>query len=126
MQIDTPFLAQISVLRRMKAAMRHLVTLSAMVTASQTFANSAVTNADVNLRAGPDLSFPAVMALREQTSVEVMGCQSDYQWCDVKVDALRGWVRADYLTATYENAEVNVAERGAAIGLPVLAFFMGA
>jgi len=126
MQISTQSLAQNSVFHRVQATIRRLVTFSAVVAASQVAAYSALTNADVNLRAGPDRDFPAVMALREQTSVEVMGCQSDYQWCDVKVDALRGWVRADYLTATYENAEVNVAERGAAIGLPVLAFFMGA
>jgi uncharacterized protein YraI len=126
MRTKTPNLTQSPFLDRVQVALRHLLTVGAIVTSAQVSAYSALTNADVNLRAGPDRGFPAVTALREQTPVEVMGCQSDYQWCDVKVDALRGWVRADYLTATYENTEVNVAERGSAIGLPVLAFFIGA
>jgi len=112
--------------QRLRTALRRLFALGAIFTTAQVAAYSALTNNDVNLRSGPDRSFPVVMEMREQTSVEVMGCQSDYQWCDVTIDALRGWVRADYLTATCENAEVNVAEKGASIGLPVLTFIIGA
>ncbi|MBP9906358.1 MAG: SH3 domain-containing protein [Rhodoferax sp.] len=122
----TLFSAQTSVYQRLQVALRRLAVVGAVLASSHAAAYSALTNADLNLRAGPDRDFPVVHTLRQSTPVEVMGCQSDYQWCDVRVESLRGWVRADYLSATFENGEVNVAERGASIGLPVLAFIIGA
>ena len=107
-------------------ACRGLFAASAMVAAMQAAAYPALTNAEVYLRAGPDTDFPIVHVLYPRTSLEVIGCEQDYQWCDVRADAGRGWVRADYLVATFDNREVNVAQNGAAIGLPVLAFLVGA
>src|SRR5512135_3213796 len=67
-------------------------------------ASPAVADRAVNLRAGPDASFPLVATLEQGTVVEVIGCESDYRWCDVETDGLRGWVYAAFLTVSYDNA----------------------
>ncbi|MBP9904550.1 MAG: SH3 domain-containing protein [Rhodoferax sp.] len=105
---------------------RCLLVAGATFAATHAAAYPAHTRAEVYLRAGPDTDFPIVHVLSPRTSLEVLGCQQDYQWCDVRTGVGRGWVSADYLVATYDNREVNVAQTGAAIGLPVLAFLVGA
>ncbi|MBK9442525.1 MAG: SH3 domain-containing protein [Comamonadaceae bacterium] len=107
-------------------ACRGLFVVSAMVAATHAVAYPAFTNAEVYLRAGPDIDFPIVHVLYPRTLLEVIGCEQDYQWCDVHSDAGRGWISAENLVATFDNREVNVAQNGAAIGLPVLAFLVGA
>lgn len=92
----------------------------------QAWAYPAVTIGIVNLRAGPDRQFPVVRVIPEQQTVDVKGCESDYQWCDVLVENQRGWVKADYLSSTFQETEINVAEKGVSIGLPIVAFALGA
>lgn len=93
---------------------------------AQAWAYPAVTIGTVNLRAGPDRHFPVVRIIPEHQAVDVRGCESDYQWCDVLVDNHRGWVKADYFAATFQETEINVAEKGVSIGLPIVAFALGA
>ncbi len=107
-------------------ACHSLLVISAMFAATQAAAYPAFTNGEVYLRAGPDTDFPIVHVLYPRTLLEVIGCEQDYQWCDVHSDAGRGWVNADYLVTAFDNREVSVAQNGAAIGLPVLAFLVGA
>ena len=52
----------------------------------------AYTNSPVNMCAGPAEDYPAVAQLPGGVPVTVMGCVSDYSWCDVVVPNLRGWV----------------------------------
>lgn len=73
------------------AALLFTVTLEAA-------AQSAVTNSDVNMRAGPDRVFPVVGWLPPRTSVRVFGCTSDRRWCDVASGRNRGWVHSRYLS----------------------------
>ncbi len=48
------------------------------------FAQSqAYTNSTVNVRAGPASDYPVVTQLPGGVPVSVMGCISNYQWCDV-------------------------------------------
>lgn len=94
--------------------------------AGAALAYPAVVTTDVNLRAGPDTQFPVARVLSARTPVEVLGCVSDYRWCDVQAGPWRGWVNAEFLWATYESSNVVVAERGPELGLPVLAFVIGA
>ena len=61
-------------------------------------AQSAVTNSNVNIRAGPDRMFPLVGWLPPRTSVRVFGCTSDRRWCDVASGRNRGWVHSRYLS----------------------------
>jgi uncharacterized protein YraI len=81
---------------------------------------------DLNLRAGPAPDFPVVRILPSGMRVEVVGCESDYQWCDVDAEGQRGWVSARYLEATYESRPVVVAQEGRAVGVPVVTFVIGA
>jgi uncharacterized protein YraI len=80
---------------------------------------------DLNLRAGPAADFPVVRVLPSGLRVEVVGCESDYQWCDVDAEGQRGWVYARYLEATFESRPVVVAQEGRAVGLPVVTFVVG-
>lgn len=81
---------------------------------------------DLNLRAGPSKEFPVVRVLYSGVTVEVIGCESDYQWCDVEAAGQRGWANARYLEATYENRPVIVAQQGSSLALPIIGFVVGA
>ena len=82
----------------------------------------AVTNQPVNLMAGPGDDYPVVTGLAPNQPVEVMGCVSTYEWCDVALDDLRGWVDGNALTYAYEGNYVPLESYGAVIGLPVIGF----
>ncbi len=83
---------------------------------------AAVTNQPVNLMAGPGDDYPVVTGLGPNQQVEVMGCVDTYEWCDVALDDLRGWVDGNALTYFYEGNYVPVESYGAVIGLPVVVF----
>jgi uncharacterized protein YraI len=82
----------------------------------------AVTNQPVNLMAGPGDDYPVVTGLAPNQPVEVMGCVSTYEWCDVALDDLRGWIYGGALTYAYEGNYVPLLSYGAVIGLPVVVF----
>jgi len=82
----------------------------------------AYTNQPINLMAGPGGDYPVVAGLAPNQPVEVMGCISTYEWCDVALDDLRGWVYGAALTYPYEGAYVPLQSYGAVIGLPVVVF----
>jgi uncharacterized protein YraI len=82
----------------------------------------AVTNEPVNLMSGPGDDYPVVAGLAPNQPVEVMGCVSGYEWCDVVLDDLRGWVYGGALTYAYEGNYVPLISYGAVIGLPVVVF----
>lgn len=88
--------------------------------------SEAYTSEPVDLYAGPSGEYPVVTELGPNVPVTVMGCVSDYSWCDVAMPGLRGWVYAAYLTYPYQGDYVPLAGYGAAIGLPVVAFSIGA
>jgi uncharacterized protein YraI len=79
-------------------------------------------NQPVNLMAGPDDSYPVVAGLAPNQPVTVMGCISDYTWCDVALDDLRGWIYGDALNYPYEGNYVPLESYGAVIGLPLVVF----
>jgi uncharacterized protein YraI len=82
----------------------------------------AVTNQPVNLMSGPGDDYPVVTGLGPNQPVEVFGCVSTYEWCDVGLDDLRGWVDGNALTYPYEGNYVPLQSYGAVIGLPVVVF----
>jgi len=86
---------------------------------------AAYTSEPVELYAGPAGDYPVVSELGPGVPVTVMGCVSDYSWCDVTVPGLRGWVYAAYLSYPYQGAYVPLAGYGAVIGLPIVAFSIG-
>jgi uncharacterized protein YraI len=95
--------------------------------ASSAFAQSqAYTSEPVDLYAGPSGDYPVVSELGPNVPVTVMGCVSDYSWCDVAMPGMRGWVYAGYLTYPYQGGYVPLTNYGAAIGLPIVTFSIGA
>jgi len=87
----------------------------------------AFTSKNVNLRAGPARDYPLVAQLRPGTPVSVAGCINGYTWCDVSLpDGNRGWVYAQNLNYPYQGNPVPVMSYGSSIGLPIIAFTLGA
>jgi uncharacterized protein YraI len=88
-------------------------------------ANEAQVTGNVNIYAGPDPGYPMVATLYAGTSVDVQGCTSGWEWCDVIVADNRGWVPGTYLQYYYENQPELVTDYGERIGIPIVAFSLG-
>ena len=87
---------------------------------------AAFTNAPVNVFAGPAPDYPVVSQLPQGLQVTVYGCVAGYSWCDIAVPNLRGWIDASALSYPYQGANVPILTYGAAIGLPIVTFSVGA
>ncbi|MEX3964745.1 SH3 domain-containing protein [Paraburkholderia sp. EG286B] len=88
--------------------------------------SAAYTSEPVDLYAGPSGDYPVVAELGPGQPVTVMGCVGDYSWCDVTVPGLRGWVYGGYLSYPYQGNYVPLTDYGAEIGVPIVAFSLGA
>lgn len=82
--------------------------------------------ADVNLRAGPDVDYPPITTLPAGAPVSIQGCIQGWTWCDVIAGYDRGWIAGTYLQEAYRGNRVIVTDYGASIGIPVVAFSLGA
>jgi len=90
-------------------------------------AQQAFTTELLNLRAGPGIEYPVVAVLSQGQSLDVMGCQNGYDWCDVVLpDGERGWVAASFLQFPYQGAPVPLTSYAPAIGVPIITFGLGA
>jgi uncharacterized protein YraI len=85
----------------------------------------AVTNNAVNMRAGPDRSFPLVAWLPAGVTVSVLGCVDGWRWCDVLVGGNRGWVYSGFLTYAFQGGPVPILQGGPMLGLPLITFSIG-
>ncbi|MGU7772113.1 SH3 domain-containing protein [Burkholderia sp. MR1-5-21] len=85
----------------------------------------AYTNAPANLRAGPAQDYPLVAEIPEGTMVSVIGCISDYTWCDVALPGVRGWIYAGLLDYPYQGGYEPLLDYGADLGFPVVVFAIG-
>jgi uncharacterized protein YraI len=90
------------------------------------FAADGYVTGDVNLRAGPDSSYPSVAMLGAGTSVAIQGCVDGWSWCDVAAGNNRGWVPGNFLQEEYQGQRVLVPNYGVQIGIPIVAFAFGA
>jgi uncharacterized protein YraI len=88
-------------------------------------AQEAYTTRTVNVRAGPDTSYPPVAALGGGAPVQVMGCLDDWSWCDVVFGDNRGWVYAPYLNYVYQGARVPFYTYAPSFGIPIISFSLG-
>jgi uncharacterized protein YraI len=109
--------------------MRKLLTVGlASVLLAISFATSAqdaFTTRSVNVRAGPDTSYPPVATLGGGAPVQVMGCLDDWSWCDVAFEDNRGWVYAPYLSYVYQGARVPFYTYAPSFGIPIIGFSVG-
>nr|WP_206116752.1 SH3 domain-containing protein [Rhizobium laguerreae] len=79
--------------------------------------------ANVNMRAGPSTRYPAVAVIPAGSSVEIRGCLSDVNWCDVEFYGGRGWVSGQYVQALYRQRRVYVGPQYyRPLGIPVIRF----
>src|SRR2546430_11969535 len=90
-----------------------------------TSAQDAFTTRSVNVRAGPDTSYPAVATLGGGSPVQVMGCLDDWSWCDVAFEDNRGWVYAPDVTYEYDGGYVPLYTYAPSLGIPVVQFTIG-
>ena len=89
-------------------------------------ASDAYVTSNVNLRSGPDVGYPSVARLRTGTAVTIEGCVAGWAWCDVSGGDERGWVSGAFLQQEYAGERLTIRGNGERIGIPVLAFELGA
>ena len=77
---------------------------------------------NVNVRAGPDRSYPLVGWLQEGTEIEIFGCLDTWRWCDIQGGVYRGWAYSGFLAYPYEGGWATILETGPESGLPILSF----
>ena len=78
---------------------------------------------NVNMRAGPSTRYPAVAVIPAGSSVEIRGCLSDLNWCDVEFYGGRGWVSGQYVQALYQQRRVYVGPQYyRPLGIPMIRF----
>ena len=82
----------------------------------------AYTAEQLTLRAGPSPEYPIVMTLPAGLQVNVLGCLSDYLWCDVSAGSARGWAYAGNLTYYHQNQHLPLNSVAAVVGIGVLGF----
>lgn len=80
---------------------------------------------NVNLRAGPDSSYPSVARLPAGAAVAIEGCVDGWSWCDVAAGNNRGWVAGNFLQEEYQGQRVLIPDYGVQIGIPVVSFVFG-
>ena len=88
-------------------------------------ATDAYVTGNVNLRAGPDAGYPLIDQLQAGTEVDVQGCTSGWEWCDVIAFGNRGWVAGNYIEYEYQDQPMLLPMYGAQIGIPIVTFTIG-
>lgn len=89
-------------------------------------AAAAFSTANVNMRSGPSTRYPAVIVVPAGSRVNIQGCMSSANWCDVSFAGYRGWVSGSYLQTTYSQRRVNVGPQYyRPLGIPTVTFSIG-
>ncbi|WP_329740809.1 SH3 domain-containing protein [Dyella sp. A6] len=83
------------------------------------------TTTSVNMRAGPDISYPWIDTIPAGAPVAIQGCTDGWAWCDVIYRDERGWVAGNFIQYIYDNQNVLVPRYGARIGIPIISFVIG-
>lgn len=95
------------------------------LTAGANAASRAFTTADVNLRAGPSTSYPAVDVVGAGDRVRVFGCLSTRAWCDVGYSGIRGWMSSSYLVEDSRARRYTGRRVVEEIDAPIISFSVG-
>lgn len=87
-------------------------TLSAMLLATTALGQTTATAfTDLNLRAGPAVSYEIIGVIPASQAVMVDGCLEASNWCRVSYGEMNGWASGDYLTAMVESPIYSNRER---------------
>ncbi|MDR3375952.1 MAG: SH3 domain-containing protein, partial [Ancalomicrobiaceae bacterium] len=77
------------------------------------------------LRAGPESDYPAITRVARGDALDVFGCLSGYDWCDVAVGGERGWFPGSRIELASDGRRVRMSRSVAGgIGLSILSFGM--
>ncbi len=85
-------------------------------------AQSARTNADVNLRAGPGTEYSTIITIPAGSYVNILGCTAGYEWCGVDFAGLDGYSAGRYLTVLSGPSSgqlLTAAGVGIALSIPI-------
>lgn len=74
------------------------------------------------VRAGPSADYPQIVILDRGNPIEIYGCLSGWNWCDVSFRGYRGWMRADKIAYAYGGRWMPVPGNGPGAGIPILSF----
>lgn len=86
-------------------------------------AAQAISTANVNLRAGPSTQYPPVLVVPAGNRVEIFGCLSSANWCDVGYAGYRGWISGSYLQTQYSSRRIYVdPDYYGRLGIPTVTF----
>lgn len=87
-------------------------TMTGLLLASSAYAETSATAwTDLNMRAGPGVSYEIVGVIPAAQPVMVDGCLEDSNWCRVAHDGMNGWASGEYLTAMVEAPIYSNRER---------------
>ena len=89
------------------------------------WAQFAFTTQAVNIRAGPDHTFPMVAWLPAGATVNVLGRIDGWRWCDVAAGFNRGWVFGQFLAISYQSQPIVIMNSGGWLGVPLITFSIG-
>jgi uncharacterized protein YraI len=79
----------------------------------------------VDLRSGPDESFPIVASIPSKEHMELEGCLQNWTWCDISWNGQRGWVSGHAIEAIYQNKTSYVADIASTANVPVITYNTG-
>ncbi|HKR76708.1 MAG TPA: SH3 domain-containing protein [Rhodanobacter sp.] len=99
-----------------------LATLPLLALPALALAADGYTTGNVNLLAGPDPSYPLIDTIPAGAPLDVQGCTSGWEWCDVIFQDERGWVAGNFIQYDYDNQYVLVPQYGVQIGIPIVTF----
>jgi len=88
-------------------------------------AATAISTANVNLRAGPSTQYPVVNVVGNGSAVNVYGCLSNRSWCDVDYFGQRGWMSSNYLAYVRDGRRYTGAQVITSIRAPIITFSFG-
>jgi len=99
-----------------------LATLPLLALPALALAADGYTTGNVNLRAGPDSGYPLIDTIPAGAPLDIQGCTSGWEWCDVIFQGERGWVAGNFIQYDYNNQYVLVPQYGMQIGIPIVSF----
>lgn len=79
----------------------------------------------VYMRGGPSVNFPRVDTVRRGASVDVHGCLSRRDWCDVSWNGRRGWISANYINFRDGDRRLRLADYDSRRSLNTVRFSYG-